>query len=233
MSLNGGPGARATTTVNIAAPPLVRTARPGAATNIAVGGNGSVWVTGSNPVPSGYGIYQWTGSNWAPYRGDAVHIAVDPFGSPWVVNSTGQIYHWDGSGWLKYPGAATNIAVGANGSVWIVGTNQASGSYGIYRWTESSWAPYPGGAVHIAVDPLGQPWLTNASGQICHWDGNSWLKYPGTASDIGVGANGRCGSSVPTWCPAVMASTGGRITAGRWSRAVRSASPSIPSATRG
>ena len=64
----------------------------GAATDIAVGANNSVWVIGTNPVGGGYGIYQRSGSGWAAVTGGAVTIAVAPNGSPWIINSSHQIY---------------------------------------------------------------------------------------------------------------------------------------------
>lgn len=61
--------------------------RPGAAVDIGVGANGSVWVIGTNRVAKGFGIYRWTGRGWQNIPGGAVRIAVDPRGIPWVVNS--------------------------------------------------------------------------------------------------------------------------------------------------
>jgi hypothetical protein len=95
-----------------------------------------------------------------------VKIAVDPKGSPWIVNSSHRIYHWNGSGWALYPGFARDISVGANGSVWVVGTGAATGGYGIFRWSGSAWVSNPGGATAIAVAANGHPWVVNASHQI-------------------------------------------------------------------
>ena len=64
----------------------------GAATDIGVGADGSVWIVGTNPVAGGYGIYTWTGPGLVPVPGGAVVISVGPSGNPWVVNSAGQIY---------------------------------------------------------------------------------------------------------------------------------------------
>ena len=65
---------------------------PGTASDVAVGASGWVWVVGTNPVPGGYGIYQWDGTGWARLLGGAVTIAVDPSGNPWVTNSADQIF---------------------------------------------------------------------------------------------------------------------------------------------
>jgi hypothetical protein len=164
--------------------------RPGFATDIGVGANGSVFVVGTNPVVGGYGIYRWTGSGWAPFSGGAVKIAVDPTGNPWVVNSAHQIFHWNGRRWVAHPGFANSISVGANGSIWIVGTNPVGGGFGIYRWNGAGWAAATGGAVKIAIDPTGNPWLVNSAHAMYHWNGRGWLPYSGAATDISVGANG-------------------------------------------
>ncbi len=163
---------------------------PGFATDIAIGANGSVWIVGTNPAPSGFGIYSWIGGKWTEVAGGAVSIAVGRDGAPWVINSSHQIFHWTGSGWALYPGSAGDIAVGANGSVWIVGTNAVNGGYGIYEWNGRAWGEVPGGAVSIAVGPDGAPWVINSSHQIFHWTGSGWALYPGSARDIAVGANG-------------------------------------------
>ena len=171
---------------------VVFTMRPGFATDIAVGANGSVWVVGANRVTGGYGIYRWNGAGWVPQSGRAATIAVDPTGShPWVTNSAHQIWNWNGTAWVQEPGFATDVAVGANGSVWVVGTNRVTGGYGIYRWNGTGWVPQSGGAVTIAVDPTGShPWVTNSAHQIWNWNGTGWVQEPGFATDVAVGANG-------------------------------------------
>ena len=65
---------------------------PGAARDIAVGADGSVWIIGTNAVPGGYGIYESNGSGWSPVPGGAVDITVGPEGRPWVINSSHHIY---------------------------------------------------------------------------------------------------------------------------------------------
>ncbi len=163
---------------------------PGAASDIAVGANGSTWVIGSPPAANGHAIYHWTGLGWALVPGGGVTIAVAPNGDPWIINSSNQIYAWNGRGWVLYPGSATDISIGANGSVWVVGTSTAPGGHGIYHWTGTGWAAYPGGGVRVAVGPNGYPWLVNSSNQIYAWNGRGWVLYPGSATDISIGANG-------------------------------------------
>jgi hypothetical protein len=164
---------------------------PGAATDIGVGSDGSVWVVGTKPVAGGGDeIYHWTGSRWAAVPGGAVSIAVDPRGNAWVVSAAHLTRHWNGTAWVTYPDTANDVAVGANGSVWTVGTNRVAGGYGIYRWAGRAWAPVPGGAVRIAVDPRGNAWVVSPTHHIYHWNGTAWASYPGAANDVAVGANG-------------------------------------------
>jgi hypothetical protein len=68
------------------------TQAPGAATAIAAGANGSVWVAGTILGAYGYGLYRWIGTGWAPEPGQAVTVAVDPHGVPWIVDSLHDVY---------------------------------------------------------------------------------------------------------------------------------------------
>ena len=65
---------------------------PGAARDIGVGADGSVWVVGTGAVPGGFGIWRWGGSDWSQVEGGGVRIAVGPDGNSWVVNSEGSIW---------------------------------------------------------------------------------------------------------------------------------------------
>ena len=69
---------------------------PGVATDIAVGSNGLGWIIGTNPVPGGFGIFDWDGSAWRSVNGGAVCITVAPNGEPWVVNDAGSIFQGKG-----------------------------------------------------------------------------------------------------------------------------------------
>jgi hypothetical protein len=137
--------------------------KPGLATDIGIGGDGSVWVIGRNKSGNDYDIYKWNGSNWSNIAGGAVRIAVDPWGNPWVVNSTGNVFHYNGSTWDLKPGSVKDVAVGANGSVWCTGTD-----LNIYQWDGSNWAMQTGGASQISVTPDGNAWVVNGAGEVFH-----------------------------------------------------------------
>jgi len=164
----------------------------GAARDVGVGANGTVWVIGTNQVPGGYGIYRWTGSGWTNIPGGAERIAVDPSGNAWVVNNTQNIFRFDGTKWVQVSGSARDVGVGANGTVWVIGNNAEGGGYGIYRSTDqgASWTKVPGSALRISVDPQGNAWVVNSSNNIFRFNGSSWVQLPGAATDVGVGPDG-------------------------------------------
>jgi len=66
--------------------------RPGAAHAIGIGADGSVWVIGTDSVPGGYGVFQWTGKDFERTDGGAVTVAVDQRGEPWVVTDASVIF---------------------------------------------------------------------------------------------------------------------------------------------
>lgn len=161
---------------------------PGAATDIGSGGN-TTWVTGTNSVNGGYGVWRWNMNNWQQIDGGAIAIAADSAGRPWVANNQGEIFTYNGS-WHKLPGLAHDISVGGPDSVWVVGFDRAPGGFKIYHWNGSDWDEIPGGAVHIAVGTDGNPWVVNNKGEIYHYSNGNWQSYPGHAKDIAVGRNG-------------------------------------------
>lgn len=164
---------------------------PGAAKDIGVGADGSVWVIGTSRESGGYTIHGWDKdrNGWYKVVGGAVRIDVEPNGTPWVVNSSGNIYRWDGRRWEQKPGAAKDIGIGGDGSIWVIGTGAVSGGYSIHKWNGSAWDKVKGGAVRVDVDAQGIPWVVNSAGNIYRRNGGSWQQMPGAANDIGIGGN--------------------------------------------
>lgn len=164
---------------------------PGGATDVAGGGDGSIWIIGTSPGPD-YGIYYKSGtSSFTQVNGSGVRIAVDSNGDPWVVNSLGEIYQRVGGAngqWQQRPGGATDIGAGG-GEVWITGRTTIPGTndYYAYRWNGSSWDIYQAGGVRIAVDSSGAPWLVNAAGNIYYGPGGAFQQVDGAAVDVGAG----------------------------------------------
>ena len=65
----------------------------GAAHDIGIGADGTVWVIGTNKEGSDFGIYRWNGKAWDKIPGAAVRIAVGPKGHPWGTNDRKEILH--------------------------------------------------------------------------------------------------------------------------------------------
>lgn len=71
---------------------------PGAAYDIGVGADGSVWIVGTDTVPGGFRIYRWNGVAWEKAsRFGAIGISVGPDGNPWAVTDTERIFRWIGN----------------------------------------------------------------------------------------------------------------------------------------
>jgi hypothetical protein len=134
---------------------------PGRAKDIGIGAEGSVYVIGTTAESGGYGIYKWSGSDWTKLNGAAVRVTVDNTGTPWVVNSVGNIYKRSGSSWQQLPGFARDIGAGPNGNVYIIGTTAVGGGHNIYQWSGSDWVEVPGGAEFVDVGSGGSPWVVN------------------------------------------------------------------------
>ncbi len=152
---------------------------PGTASDVANG-----WITGTNPVYGGYGIFRWDGSKWIQMPGGALRIG-GSYNNPWVINIFQQIFRWDGLKWIQLPGTAQDVADG-----WVVGTDKASNGDGnhIYRWNGASWTPMPGAAVSIG-GTYSSPWITDMKQRVFRWDGSAWQLTSGLigAFDVGDG----------------------------------------------
>lgn len=138
----------------------------GAASDIGIGADGSVWVVGIDSRRGGHSLYRLQNGLWKKVDGSGVRIDVDRNGNPWVINDDDQIYRYDRGQWIRVPGEAKDIGVGADGSVWIIGANERAGGYGVYRYNGSGWTLVPGSARQISVGPDGEPWVVNRDGDI-------------------------------------------------------------------
>jgi hypothetical protein len=140
----------------------------GQAHDIAVGADGSVWIIGMPEVAGGFRIYKWSGSGWTNFAGGAVRIAVEPDGTPWVVNAAGDIFRFNAAAnrFEHKPGKAHSVHAGASGAVWMLGTDPIVGGYPIYLWNagKQDWDAYGSyGAVDI-TEVAGRPWIVQDDG---------------------------------------------------------------------
>jgi hypothetical protein len=166
---------------------------PGTGTDIGIGANGSVFITGDSVVSTtgGFAILKWNGTSWSTFGGAAVRLSVDSLGDPWVVNKSHLIYQYNGSAFHVLPGTATDIGVGGHNTVFITDTTTSTDGFRVSKWNGTSWVVQSGiSGVRVAVDPTGAPWVVTKSNLIYKNIAGTWTLMPGTATDIGIGANG-------------------------------------------
>jgi WD40 repeat protein len=130
----------------------------GAATDIAVGADGTVFIIGSES--KGHRIYKWDDGAWSDFPGSNYkRVAVGPDGNPFVVSQDHKIYRWRNNAWQELAGAATDIAAGPDGELFIIGS--ASKGNNIYKWDEGAWTKMPGNDFrNLSVGPNGEAWAT-------------------------------------------------------------------------
>ncbi|MCC6537177.1 MAG: hypothetical protein IT162_06480, partial [Bryobacterales bacterium] len=150
---------------------------PGGASNIAIGANGAVYVTGGAPADGYFNnqIYRWNGSSWETDPGQAAMLSVEPLGTPWALTAAGLAYRKNADarvGWALVPGdlKMTHISVGAGGHVWASGSDDAGGgNHSTYQWDGQKWIKTNAQTVRVAVQPDGRPWFVTAQGGV--WRG--------------------------------------------------------------
>lgn len=78
--------------------------QPGLARDIGVGGNGAVWIIGTNSRNGSFQVWSWTGSSWVADPGSGQEIDVSANGEPVVNGSDGKVWIKDGGanqGWSQ------------------------------------------------------------------------------------------------------------------------------------
>lgn len=161
--------------------------KPGAALDIAAGGPGT--DSQGNPVkPKVYAaggsnsLWYWTYNNtspnfgaWVQILGNAVAVAVDSNGVPWVVSSDHTIWQGNGSdptlfgfGWIaRSAGSGANDIGANNGKIWIISNTavpSAPGNFVVQSWNGLFWDSSNGGiGARITVDSFGRPWVVQAN----------------------------------------------------------------------
>lgn len=61
-------------------------------------------------------------------------VAVDPEGTPYVLQKGGQVYYLDcNNDWIRLPGCATDLAISRGGDIWKIGCDQQAGGFGIWN----------------------------------------------------------------------------------------------------
>ena len=146
---------------------------PGTATDVGIGADGSVFIIGTEfaTVTGGNIIEKWNGSGWDKMPDCAgIHIAVDPHGTPWVVNKSNIVFQYGGTYlWNPITGIDGNdIGIGADGSVYVTGKDSTSASYNppVYKLQGgSTWSQVSGASgTSISVGPTGKAWYIDKQG---------------------------------------------------------------------
>jgi hypothetical protein len=147
---------------------------PGTATDIGIGADGSVFAIGTQDVSptGGYNIMKWNGTGWTTMSDCAgIHIAVDPHGTPWVVNRSGVVFQYGGTYlWNQIYGVAGNdIGIGADNSVFVTGKDSTLATYNppIFKYNNTGWTQVQSASgINISVDPQGKIWYTDKLGEL-------------------------------------------------------------------
>ena len=139
----------------------------GTATDIGIGADGSVYAIGTERILP-YRRKQYSEMerhSWDTMPDCAgIHIAVDPHGTPWVVNKSNIVFQYGGNDlWNPITGVAGNdIGIGADGSVYVTGKDSPLLliSPPVYKF--NSWFDMDAGTrisgISISVGPTGRPW---------------------------------------------------------------------------
>ncbi len=157
------------------------------ATDIAVGANGTLWITSAELIPgtSDHPILSWDGKSWNEVEGGGIRIAVDPSGVPWVTNSKGELLRRSGNAWIRMKVGVLDVGIGANGAVWATAPD-----WQIYQKVGNDWRVVQGRASRLAVDANGNAWTVDAARHISRWNGSGWTAVSGAALDIAIAPDG-------------------------------------------
>ncbi|MDQ3896509.1 MAG: hypothetical protein M3326_04510, partial [Actinomycetota bacterium] len=188
----------------------------GKVTDIAVGGDRSVWSIGPIGADKNGPVQRWNEASmsWERHDGAGVRIAVDGNGVVWLVNAAGYSYRkargsatWE-RGQLPKVGTVdglVEIGAGTDGSVWGLAKATVPGGHQLMRCIPGSgthtWEKVSGGATSVSVGPDGLPWVVNDAGSVMYLTpgtgpdrfsgaGATWVNVTPdqvNAADIGVG----------------------------------------------
>ena len=179
-----------------AAETFTMTPLPGVFHDIAIGGD-TFWALRDGAANS-YSIVHLNKSTnaWEPVPGVAARVAVEPGGTPWVINADSSIWRRNpqaAGGWEQKPGQATEISIGADGTVWVIGGTSWQGDNSIYRWDGTNWNQVSGSGRQIAAGGPGVVWVLTSDGKPWAYNpsaAGSWDAKPGNLKGIAVGEKG-------------------------------------------
>jgi Papain-like cysteine protease AvrRpt2/Tectonin domain len=146
---------------------------PDKSKSIGIGLDGSVWMIGTTIMvdTNDYQIFRWneTDTKWDMVYGGGVKIAVDPFGTPYIIDSLGNLKYLDADNWEKIEtlGKVTDFGIGSDGSIWLTGNKKINNDFEIYKLNKDKWELYKDGtALRVTVGIDGLAYVLNSSGLI-------------------------------------------------------------------
>lgn len=163
----------------------------GAATDVAVAKDGTIWVigTGEYQPNGGFNIFRRGAreTKWTKMPGKAARIAADD--TVWVTNLSGKLFRHDGKTWqaVDLPAGliAIDVAVGG-GRTWVLAGKAGSKEASAWVLVNGQWFETPSKGKRIAVDDKGVPWLLAKDGAIWTVINDRWVKMTGLGIDIDI-----------------------------------------------
>ena len=156
----------------------------GAASDIALAGDGTAWIVGATnaeKVPGGYRIFMSSpgSTQRTPAGGAALRVAVEG-NTPWTVNEGGMVQRWNaGLRQWQLIGAPKAVDIGANAKgVWIAAEPKRGDDYTVYQWTGNGWkAATSGAGSRLDVDADGSPWIVSNAGLVHAYVSGQWRQF--------------------------------------------------------
>ncbi|PJI39567.1 tectonin domain-containing protein [Ferrovibrio sp.] len=153
------------------------------AARLAIGREGSVFGFAMDGR-----LIRWSNTfrRFEPFPGALVHIAMDPAGNPWGVNTLARIFRHDGADWVQVPGTAANLGIGLDSTVIVSVADET-----LRRRTAGGlYETIPGRGLTVAVNAQGQPWTIRADGSMYRCDVNPCQRLPRQGKSLSIGPGG-------------------------------------------
>lgn len=168
------------------------------ATDIAVGGDGSLWALSGVAVVGGYALFHLTAFGWRPALAAGIALAVDAHGLPWLVDAAGSLLHFNGTDWRVVRDGLHDVAVTADGAVWALAKESSTDGRAVLHRPapgdgedSPEWVEAAMHAERITVAPDGTPWIVTLLGEAMRLDGTLWVTEASNVHDVAVDEHDR------------------------------------------
>jgi len=150
--------------------------------DLKIGKNDEIYYISLIASANDFVVHEWVGGAGIQLAGTAIKVAVDTSGSPWVVNSYGDVHQMIGSSWSAKGGQATDIIIGDKNTPFVVGKTPTEGGKIIQKWdsVSNSWETLPGiGGVSLALDSEENPYVVTEDHKVYRQKGLVYSLCPG------------------------------------------------------